>query len=167
MITLRPYKHPDAQAVVKWLRDERSFLFWSAGKFGNFPITAEDMNEYYDRDADNLDVWQMTACDRSGKAIGHFMMRRTGEEKDSIRLGFIVIDSTIRGRGYGKKLIRAALDYSFGLAGAKRVTLGVFENNIPALNCYLSCGFARTGNTEVYELMGEKWIFSELQTTKE
>ena len=39
------------------------------------------------------------------------------------------------------ELIRLALRYAFEILKADRVTLGVFDNNLPAYRCYKSAGF--------------------------
>lgn len=46
--------------------------------------------------------------------------------------------------------------------GAKKITLGVFDNNPSALHCYESVGFAVTG-TDSYEIDGEEWTGKEME----
>lgn len=60
MLRLRPYKTCDAQTITKWLKSEYAFWQWSADRYEEYPITAEDMNLYYDRDKDNEKIWGMT-----------------------------------------------------------------------------------------------------------
>ena len=50
MLRLRPYKACDAQAVTQWLKDERAFHLWSADRYPGYPITAADLNAYYDKE---------------------------------------------------------------------------------------------------------------------
>jgi RimJ/RimL family protein N-acetyltransferase len=68
-------------------------------------------------------------------------MRLADYEKNAVRLGFIVVDPTARGKGFGKKMIEKALQYAFGVLGMKRASLGVFENNPQAKACYEAVGF--------------------------
>ena len=42
----------DADAVCGWFPDEKVFHLWSAGKLPGFPLQAEELNAYYDRNAD-------------------------------------------------------------------------------------------------------------------
>ena len=46
-LQLRPYKPCDAEAIVRWIRDENALRLWSSDRFGDFPITAEDINRKY------------------------------------------------------------------------------------------------------------------------
>lgn len=39
MIRVRPYKDTDADTILSWSKDEKSFYQWTAGVLGNYPIT--------------------------------------------------------------------------------------------------------------------------------
>ena len=41
MLGLRPYKKDDADAIISWSKDARSFYQWSAGVMWDYPITLE------------------------------------------------------------------------------------------------------------------------------
>ena len=88
---------------------------------------------------------------------GFFILRRSGEEAGVLRFGFVILDPALRGRGYGKAMLRLGLGYAFDLYGAKKVTLGVFENNPRACHCYNSLGFREAESTSTYEIGGEAW----------
>ncbi len=47
MLRLRKYKTSDAQVITKWLKNEYAFRQWSANRYESYPITADDMNQYY------------------------------------------------------------------------------------------------------------------------
>lgn len=162
MLRLRPYKPCDAQTIVSWIKDETTFYRWSAGKYENYPITAEDMNDFYDANAFSDSFFEMTAFDETG-AAGHLIMRFTDEEKKSLRFGFIIVDDTRRGTGYGSRMLELAIKYAFEILMVDRITLGVFENNAPAYRCYRSVGFQETGRTECYQIRGEEWKCRELE----
>lgn len=168
MLRLRPYKACDAEAVARWLEDEKVFRWWSADRFTKYPLTPEDLNAYYEKEKNNDGFWGMTAFDESG-AVGHFIMRYPGVSRDEIRFGFIVVDSSRRGKGYGKEMILLAIRYAFDILQAKKITLGVFEDNTAARNCYLSCGFRskEPEETTFYQIMGENRKCLELELLRE
>lgn len=170
MLYLRPYKKCDADAVVSWFADgdERTFRMWSADRYDHYPITAEDLNAYYaayDR-ADNYYV--MTAYDQSG-VVGHIMMRFTDSAKEILHFGFIAIDRSRRGRGYGKEMLALAIRFAFEMLGARRITLGVFDQNLPARACYRAMHFVDgdPANAEECRVMEEVWRFSEMVLDRE
>lgn len=168
MLRLRPYKACDAQTITTWLTDEFSFRQWSADRYEKYPITADDMNLYYDREKDNGQIWAMTAFDDTG-IVGHFTMRFPVQNNfDEIRLGFVIVDNKKRGKGYGKEMLSLAVRYAFDAVKVKKISLGVFENNTAAFYCYRSCGFqvVRLENTESYRCMGETWNCIEMELNK-
>ena len=143
-LRLRPYKSSDAKYIVNWIHDEMAFRQWCSDRFEAFPITEDDMNyKYMECNGDCTDTdnfYPMTAFDETG-IVGHLIMRFTDEEKQSLRFGFVIVDDTKRGQGYGKEMLILALKYAFEILKVKRVTLGVFENNQSAYFCYKSSGF--------------------------
>lgn len=165
MLRLRPYKDCDAEAIVSWIGGERAFRQWCADRYDSYPVTADDLIDHYRGTACSDAFFPMTAFDEKG-AAGHLILRFTDEEKSVVRLGFVIVDSSRRGTGLGKELVKLAVRYAFEFLGAKKVTLGVFENNAPALHCYLAAGFrtVEADEQESYRIFGEEWKCTELET---
>ena len=90
-------------------------------------------------------------------------MRFNNTERTIVRLGFIIVDDTKRGKGYGKKMVQLATKYAFEFLGAKKVTLGVFDNNPSAYHCYKAAGFQENGEIFNIPLLGETWKVIELE----
>ena len=132
MIRIRPYKATDANTILLWCQDERAFYQWTAGVMGHYPITIDEF-------AFVENLMPFTAFDEKG-IVGFFTFRNPGESTDELRLGFVIVDSDRRGEGYGKAMIQQGLKYAFEIYDAKRVSLGVFENNAPAYYCYKTVG---------------------------
>lgn len=168
MIRLRPYKACDAQTITNWVKNEYAFRQWSADRYEKYPITADDMNLYYDKDRNHERIWGMTAFDDTG-IVGHLTMRFPDHNSfDEIRLGFVIVDDQRRGKGYGKEMLSLAIRFAFDLVKVQKISLGVFENNEIAVKCYESCGFKRiqAENTESYRCMGEVWNCIEMELVK-
>ena len=171
-LRLRPYKNCDAKTIITWCKDEAAFRKWTSDRYESFPITDEDMNKkYVDYNGDCADpdnFCPMTAFDESG-IVGHLILRFTDKEKTILRIGFVIVDDTKRGRGYGKEMIRLALQYAFDILKVKKVTIGVFENNMSAYYCYKTVGFrdVEMVENELCEVCGEMWSILELELEKE
>ena len=166
MLRLRPYKKCDAEYIIKWIKDEVSFRKWCADRYNTYPITAEDMNEYYEQYAFSDSFFEMTAFDETDVA-GHLTMRYTDESKKELRFGFVIVDDRKRGKGYGKAMLDLALQYAFDILKVEKVTLGVFENNKPAYYCYKAVGFQDVilSSPEIYHVLDEDWNCLELEIT--
>ncbi|MGN0602240.1 MAG: GNAT family N-acetyltransferase [Oscillospiraceae bacterium] len=140
MIRLRPFKPDDSKIICNWFDNEKTFDFWSGGQY-TYPLTAEQFITHYAEYEQDERAWMMTALDESGEVCGHFIFRLADYEKNSIHIGHIVVSPEKRGQGLGKAMVKAALKYAVELMGMKRITLGVYEGNIPAQRCYESLGF--------------------------
>ncbi|MBQ8826470.1 MAG: GNAT family N-acetyltransferase [Oscillospiraceae bacterium] len=169
MLRLRTYKACDAETIVSWCKDEESFRRWTSDRYDHFPITAEDMNEkYIDSNGDCTEAdnfYPMTAFDENG-IVGSLILRYTDEKKKVLRIGFVIVDDSKRGMGYGKEMVRLAVKYAFEIFKAEKVTLGVFENNMPAYRCYKAAGFKeiKTDEAVLCQCCGETWRIVELET---
>lgn len=171
MLGLRQYKPCDADIIASWIKDEISFRKWCADRFESYPVTGADINKKYielNGDCSEPDnFYPMTAFDESG-IVGHLIMRYTDEAKKAIRFGFIILDDTKRGKGYGKEMLRLSLKYAFEIMKADKVTLGVFENNPSAYYCYKAAGLKEIASDEPYffHIMGENWKCLEMEVEK-
>ncbi|MBQ8842524.1 MAG: GNAT family N-acetyltransferase [Ruminiclostridium sp.] len=171
MLRLRPYKPGDAGTIISWCKDETEFRKWTSDRYDSFPVTADDINgKYFGNNGDCTEAdnfYPMTAFDENG-IVGHLIMRYTDKEKKTLRFGFVIVDSSKRGCGYGKEMIMLSIKYAFEIFKADKITIGVFENNMPAYHCYKSAGFSdNEADNSVCELFGEKWKVLELQYKKE
>lgn len=161
MFTLRNYVPADAQTILGWITDEKTFRQWSADKYEIYPAKAEDVNKFYNEIIPN-GARPMMFCD-DGKAIGHFILRPLIDGSINIvRIGFIIVDSFIRGKGYGRKMLDTAFEYIFENYDCERITLGVFENNPKARQCYEAVGFRQYGE-ERYHIGDEDWKCLEME----
>ena len=167
MLRLRPYKACDAAAIVTWNEDEAAFRRWSADRFPTYPITAEDLNRHYDAMADSDSFYEFTAFDDTG-VVGHMIMRFTDKEKTVLRFGFVIVDPRKRGQGYGREMLELAVCYAFDCLKVEKLTLGVFENNVPAYRCYRAAGFREVpcGDAIWFHIGNEDWKCIEMELTK-
>ena len=164
MLRLRPYKACDAQTIISWIGDEVAFRKWCADRFETYPITAEDLNRHYEAMADSDSFYEYTAFDETG-VTGHMIMRFTDEQKRILRFGFVIVDSQKRGKGYGREMLKLAIHYGFEILKAEKITLGVFENNDPAYQCYRAAGFREITQAEpkIFHVLNEDWKCRELE----
>lgn len=165
MIRLRPYKKCDAEAIAEWVKDEDVFLKWGGKLFGEFPINADIIDEKYSlkngdcKEEDNFYPW--TAIDEENRVVGHFIMRYLHGDNRILRFGWVVVDPSIRGKGYGTQMLRTGLKYAFEIMDADVVTIGVYENNDIAHECYKKVGFV---DREIVEK--EPWNVIEMEISK-
>ena len=150
-MTLRPFNPNDAETILSWCKDKHAFQLWSADRYKDFPAQPEEMMEQYE----GGNMYPLTAV-IDDIIVGHILLRFPSEDKSLIRFGFVIVDDSKRGKGYGKQMLRLAIDYAQQELGAQKITLGVFCDNLSAVECYKSVGFHITG-TDAYPIDGEEW----------
>lgn len=136
------------------------FRLWSADRYKDFPAKPEEMMKQYEGD----NMYPFTAI--VGEEIaGHILLRYPSEDKSVIRFGFVIVDDSKRGKGYGRQMLHLAIDYAQQELGAKRINLGVFCDNISAVECYKSVGFRIIG-IDSYVIDGEEWKGFEMELNR-
>ena len=163
---LRQYiKSKDFKHLAGWIDNERDHALWCANNFP-YPMTAEAFHSFLDKTMEEWAVSAFTATDDSGKMIGFFRYSINTQSNEGF-LASVIMDPDLRGKGYGREMIRLALRYAFDLTGANLVQLNVFAENQNAKRCYESLGFALrsiTKNAFVYK--DERWSRWNMAITK-
>ena len=157
MMILRTFNINDASTILSWCKDKHAFRLWSADRYKDFPAQPEEMKKQYEGD----DMYPLTAV-VGEEIIGHILLRHPSEDKSVIRFGFVIVDDSKRDMGYGKQMLRLAIDYAQRELGAQKITLGVFCDNLSAVECYKSVGFHITGE-DAYSIDGEEWKEYEME----
>ncbi len=156
MLRLRPFRAPDAKKIITWTSAPEEFYKWSAGIMGDYPVSEQRLLQAVSAREDNPRYFPLVAFDESGP-VGFFTVRTPGEDDKKVRFGYVIVDPTIRGKGYGKQMLMLGLRFVFDIYGANEVSLGVFENNESAYNCYKRVGFKENGIIEEYNIGNETW----------
>ncbi len=165
MLSLREFTDKDAQAVACWAEDERTMRFWSADQFDHYPLCADDILSFYNKILSHGDRVFRFVAEEDGCAVGHFLLREFDREHHFVRIGFVILAPCARGKGYGKKMMKLAVDFAVSHLDARRITLGVFTNNPAAYGCYRSLGFQKDPAKidKMHTFFGEEWICTELE----
>ena len=154
---LRDYRQDDAAVICTWLRTEEELYKWSADRFNKFPLTAEDIHDSYVPQIESGRFIPLTAESEDGRILGHFIIRYPREDDDTtVRFGFVIVDPSQRGKGFGKEMLRLGIAYVREHLTAARIDLGVFANNKSARRCYGSLEF-RAYQTRTCELPVGNW----------
>lgn len=160
---LRAYTKEDSPVIAKWVRTEKELYQWSASIYGFYPLLPYSIDDNYVNAMKSGRFIPLTAVDDEGRPVGHFIIRYPNENDDSsVRIGFVIVDPNIRGKGCGRELMKLAVDYIKDNLTATRVDLGVFENNPKAKKCYSSVGFKDYGSHTVETPFGQ-WYCTDME----
>ena len=154
---LRPSKCGDGKEVVKWIDGERQMRMWCRDNFV-YPLTEEQMEDYYRKLESDETAWGFTAIDEAGRPVGSFCITVTDYETNRAHMGFIIVSPEMRGQGAGQQMVALAVKYAVELLGMERITLKVFACNPAAKRCYEKVGFKEAEYmAEDYSYGDEVW----------
>lgn len=163
MLTLRPFAPGDEKVILRWIDSETTFYRWSAGRYGQYPMDASVLADAYA--SAGVEGPYPLVMTEDGVPVGHLLVRYPGEDRGIVRFGFVIVDGSRRGQGLGKRMLRLAVAFAREQLHARRVTIGVFEDNAPARACYRAIGFEELPEREQYELCGTTWSCVEMAMT--
>lgn len=87
-----------------------------------------------------------------------FFSNNVNEKEDSGFAQYIVVDASLRGKGYGTQMLTLLLKYAFTITNVSTVRLNVFDANVRAKKCYEKAGFTQEAFTpNALEFEGESW----------
>ena len=140
-ITIRPATEEDAAAFGKVFADRSA----SNGTLQH-PYTSAEV--WRTRLAGNVGTRQVTfAAVVNGRVVGNAGLHPINDnprQKHVCSLGISIVDA-YQGRGVGRALMNACLDFADNWANYARVELTVHADNVRAVKLYESLGFAHEG----------------------
>jgi RimJ/RimL family protein N-acetyltransferase len=147
-VQLVPFTEQDFAQLIEWSGNEAFLCQW-AGPFFKYPLS-EDQLTVYNKDANDARTSEKlnykVVLSQTGEAVAHLSIGSIDRANSSARLTKVVIGNpAFRGKGIGKSMIETALGICFGKLGLHKVSLGVYDFNLPALKAYESSGFSVDG----------------------
>lgn len=163
---IRPYiESIDYEHIEKWVGDEKNHALWCANLIP-YPVTKENLHVFLEKTAVEWTDSAYVATENNGKTIGFFCYSINVDDNTGF-LKFVIIDHNLRGKGYGKEMLKLALQYAFEITGVKLVRLNVFDENIVAKHCYEKVGFIEESITKnVFTYKNESWDRCHMAATK-
>lgn len=183
---LRLYnEQTDFTYMAKWIRNEREHALWCANLLP-YPLSMDGLRNYFNkynlkfipRFADKTVQKKVNGndlpcsgisgsknefdtayvyADAEDHPIG-FLIYTVNEQDRSGFLRFIMVDSTLRGKGYGAEMLRELQRFAQHNTGVSSVRLIVFDVNTAARKCYERAGFTAVENTpDAFSYRDEIW----------
>lgn len=154
---IRPYiESRDFASLETWIEDEKIHALWCADLIP-YPVTKENFHAFLEKNALEWTDSAYVATEKSGELIGFFCYSvNAGEDAGFLKL--VIVDRNKRGSGYGKEMLKLALQYAFEITGVKTVRLNVFDENAAAKHVYEKAGFREDSiDRNVFSFKGELW----------
>lgn len=153
---LRPFLKTDLNHILNWIPDRRTHALWAADRIA-YPLTDNGILLLIRQCGQDFGAVAWTCTDDGGVPIGFFLLS-INEKNNTAFVAHVLIDPWMRGKGYGTKMMKLLLKYSFEIAGVNSVSLSVFDANPSARRCYEKAGFMEVSHTpEAFVFEKEKW----------
>ncbi|WP_019910751.1 GNAT family N-acetyltransferase [Paenibacillus sp. HW567] len=146
-ILLRYMDESDFQHMQRWSVSPEFLKQWAGPSF-DYPLDNGQLMEYMQgaNHPASSDKLIYCAVERAGgRVVGHLSLARIDRINSSARIGRVIVDPQLQGRGIGRGMIQEALRIGFQGLGLHRLSLGAFAFNTAAIRCYENAGFVREG----------------------
>lgn len=168
-IQLVPFHSAHYEHVIKEISDA-SFLMQWGGPMFHYPLTAKQLESYKATgDEPDASVRIYTAISETNDLpVGHIALGGIDLENYSARIGKVLIAEKNRGMGFGHRMVNEMLTMGFHELCLHRISLGVFDFNIPAIKTYENTGFQKDGLLRDVRRVGDAyWSLWEMSILEE
>lgn len=162
---IRPYQNKDFDIISQWITDERSHALWCANLMP-YPLEKNSFDALLQEAEERFGDSPFVATTNDGQVVGFFCFSVNLHTNEGM-LKFVVIDNTMRNKGYGCEMLKLVIKYAFEIAKADAVHLNVFPENPGAKKCYEKVGFKeRTLTENAFSFKDESWGRCNMITTR-
>ncbi|MDN3648699.1 GNAT family N-acetyltransferase [Reinekea marina] len=147
-----------ALTLASWFRSKETTLLWGGRVFG-WPLAIDAILERSNQPDLNFFVME-----DSNKMLGFIEIKQISATE--ARLCRVAIAPEAQGLGYGKQLVRLALERIRFSRNIETVSLAVFQSNVKAFQCYRGLGFCIVDRDPKFKLFdGAKWPLYQMEVS--
>lgn len=128
-----------AELVVSWVGDRHETM-WLAPRTPP-PLTVAGFLSWHGPGVQPF-VMRTTTI---GEPVAYGELNTLSEVERRYWLGHLIVNPSLRGRGYGIELTRLLIRRAFEFHAAREVSLVVFPENRSAIRCYRAAGMVEDG----------------------
>lgn len=143
-VALRPMRHEDAPALIRWGND-RDFAWFQWGRAPGRWKDEASAREWMDRFAERSG--KVFAIEQGGRPIGQANYREWQPKGRSAEVGIGIGEPALWSRGLGREALGLLVRHLIDDLGAHRVSLHVLAYNDRAIAAYKAAGFEVEGSS--------------------
>lgn len=155
MIQIKPHSIVDIELRYKWINtpDVARFVRDEPSK----RVSRNEIKEWFENYRKARGTKKFFTIFVEEKAIGWMGLSNISKENENAELFIAIGEDEYRGKGYGYEALSWLLDYGFRKIGLNKITLGVVDANLPAINLYKKAGFVVEGHMKEDVKIEGKW----------
>ena len=149
-IILREIEEDDLNSIVKW-RNDPAILRWL---FSYSPLNKTKQRRWYEKYLDDDSQQTFIIEVKEEKIpIGTVGLTNIDYKNQRAELGVLIGDESWQNKGIGKEALDLLIKFVSDEMNIRKIKAIVFEENVPAIRLYKSCGFVEEGvlKKEVYK----------------
>lgn len=162
MTSLVNFQEEDAAKLISWIKNEEELMQFAGPQF-QLPLTAKQITDSLkDKNRFAFKVVEVEIA----KTIGYAELYL---KENSFMLARILVDDVgLRGKGYGKVIVKQLLDFGFSNFDKTIAELNVFDWNVHAIRCYEKVGFKTDPHIRLERKVGDKiWVAIRMKLHKD
>jgi len=160
VIKLELMVRDDLQRIIEWNKNSSAeFLFQWSGDFEN-PLTKEQLERYFshrvNENGADMYIYRIVYT-LTNQVVGTIALKLDRKNKSGRIVKFLIGEESMRGKGIGQSALEKLISLGFKEFCLHRISLGVFDFNSSAINCYEKVGFVKEGLLRDARKAGEKY----------
>lgn len=157
-LTLEPFTAADISRLLTWVTTEEFLMQWAGTTF-TFPLTEDQLHRHLGHAGGSRPMLLVFRVRSGTQIIGHAELGAIDwRNLSAVAMRILVGDSSARGQGRGELIVHELLRIAFDDLHLHRVSLNVFESNVPALRCYEKSGFRTEGTLREARRLGDRFL---------
>lgn len=161
-LCLKEHTNDNLKKLYKWFNDEELAYYND-----NEPYEQQDLSaikKYLENRLllcgfkDNKDIIHLGIHKKEGDLIGYCMIAHIDRFNKKCKIGLTLGEKKEWGKGYGKEVIKALLDYCFSEIKMNRVEVEIYSINKRSIKLFEEFGFKKEGVLRKSVLKNEKYV---------
>ena len=145
-IQLQTFEPQDFERLIPWIKDGDDIIQWAGPQF-TFPLDTIQLEAYW-RVSQQIPVIRKVYKAQeisSGRAVGHIELNNIDTRNRQAVVSRVLVDPAERGKGIAEAMMRQICAIGFDEMHMHRLSLNVYDFNLPAVACYKKVGFVVEG----------------------
>ena len=145
-----------SEDYCQWMNDP-DVIRYTESRFT--PQSTEKIQAYVRRESENPDSVFMAIIEKEhDRHIGNIKIHRIDRYHLHAEVSIVIGKKECWGKGYGTEAIRLVVDFAFNTLNLRRLTAGVYANNIGSVRAFKKAGFCEEGLRKKHRFYKDAYV---------
>lgn len=145
-IQLEKFEPQDFERLIPWIKDGDDIIQWAGPQF-TFPLDLSQLEAYWQVSQQIPVVRKIYKAIQTtdGRVVGHIELNNIDTRNRLAVISRVLVDPAERGKGIAAAMMYRVCAIGFDEMHLHRLSLNVYDFNLPAVACYKKVGFVVEG----------------------